>query len=444
MTEIPEDWPFDQAPNVSAINTVRVLDDSLPILTVTHYSDDHSWAFVCGTTNATEDGRVIGMDCALLRDPTLCSIADLPPGWTAWRESRTAKFVERVDANSSKCMDAGNVLIEKLNAGQIKFSYSPNSTTTIIARATLEKSSAQSTKPRQDSEANKAEDFRQKADNLQEEAKYIEAIENYTKAIEFDPESEHSFLGRGNANLALKRYRTAIADFDRVVQLYHILEAEAKARKARGGRLSTIQWLQFPELCANAYNNRGVAKNNLGDNAGACADFRESCGLGNSLGCENVKKICNQESLDSRPSSDTAETRRPSTSQGLEGTVWDGQSDERYSRASNETISRQFFCAFGKEEISCQVRLQAASKVGWQRVLDPLRKEYVMTQVPIPAHLYAWERDRVGTYELNGNHVHIELSDYDIDATVQGSNMEGEVTLKLESNQKARWVGLKR
>jgi hypothetical protein len=81
-----DDWPFDQARNVAAITTRQVLNDGLPILRVTHYSDDHDWAFVCGTTDTTEDGRVIAMQEALELDPTLRSIADLPPGWTAWRE----------------------------------------------------------------------------------------------------------------------------------------------------------------------------------------------------------------------------------------------------------------------------------------------------------------------------------------------------------------------
>ena len=79
-------WPFDQSPNVAAITTRYVLEDRLPVLRVTHYADDHSWAFVCGTTDAVEDGRVISMDEALAFDATLDSIADLPPGWTAWRE----------------------------------------------------------------------------------------------------------------------------------------------------------------------------------------------------------------------------------------------------------------------------------------------------------------------------------------------------------------------
>ena len=80
------DWPFDQAPNVAAITTRQVLTGGLPVLRVTHYSDDDSWAFVCGTTDATEDGRVIAMQEALALDPTLRTVADLPPGWTAWRE----------------------------------------------------------------------------------------------------------------------------------------------------------------------------------------------------------------------------------------------------------------------------------------------------------------------------------------------------------------------
>ena len=79
-------WPFDQAPNVAAITTRQVIEQRFPILCVTHYSDDDSWGFVCGTTDTTEDGRVISMSEALEIDPTLREIADLPPGWTARRQ----------------------------------------------------------------------------------------------------------------------------------------------------------------------------------------------------------------------------------------------------------------------------------------------------------------------------------------------------------------------
>lgn len=83
---MPDDWPFDQAPNVAAVTTRQVIVEGLPILRVTHYEADHSWAFVCGTTDAEIDGRVVGMGEVLERDPTLREIAELPPGWTAWRD----------------------------------------------------------------------------------------------------------------------------------------------------------------------------------------------------------------------------------------------------------------------------------------------------------------------------------------------------------------------
>ena len=79
-----QSWPFDQAPNVAAITTRQVLEGT-PILRVVHYDDDHSWAFTCGTTNDEADGRMISMREAVGLDPTIKEVADLLPGWRAWR-----------------------------------------------------------------------------------------------------------------------------------------------------------------------------------------------------------------------------------------------------------------------------------------------------------------------------------------------------------------------
>lgn len=86
-------WPFDQAENVAAITTKLVLEDNHPILRVVHYSDDHSWAFTCGTTDEPEEGRVIAMAEAVRIDPTIIEIADLPPGWGASREKIGGEWV---------------------------------------------------------------------------------------------------------------------------------------------------------------------------------------------------------------------------------------------------------------------------------------------------------------------------------------------------------------
>jgi hypothetical protein len=86
-----QSWPFDQARNVAATTTRQVLDGK-PILHVVHYGDDNSWAFTCGTTNEEADGRVISMEHAVNLDSTIREVADLLPGWRAWRSTTGDKW----------------------------------------------------------------------------------------------------------------------------------------------------------------------------------------------------------------------------------------------------------------------------------------------------------------------------------------------------------------
>ena len=95
MTE-SEEWPFDQARNVAAISDAFVVSGA-PILFVVHYSEDESWAFLSGAEFDVAQGKVIGMGTALRLDPTLRSIADLPPGWTASRAHVGDAWVRRAD-----------------------------------------------------------------------------------------------------------------------------------------------------------------------------------------------------------------------------------------------------------------------------------------------------------------------------------------------------------
>jgi hypothetical protein len=86
-------WKFDQSENVAAITTRQVLEERFPILTVIHYSDDHSWGFLCGTTDSTDDGRVILMKEALEIDPSVEQMCDLKPGYRAHRSSKLSTWV---------------------------------------------------------------------------------------------------------------------------------------------------------------------------------------------------------------------------------------------------------------------------------------------------------------------------------------------------------------
>lgn len=63
-----------------------------PILLVTHDADDHGWQFLDGSKPEMGDAAIVGLGNIVRRDPTLLQLADLPPGWRAWRSSPSAPW----------------------------------------------------------------------------------------------------------------------------------------------------------------------------------------------------------------------------------------------------------------------------------------------------------------------------------------------------------------
>jgi len=92
-------WPFDQERNVATLTTKQVMQENYPILSVVHYADDHSWAFLCGTTGESEDLLLVGMGEVVDLDESLFEVADLPPGWCADRKSVGGEWHRYQDEN---------------------------------------------------------------------------------------------------------------------------------------------------------------------------------------------------------------------------------------------------------------------------------------------------------------------------------------------------------
>jgi hypothetical protein len=91
-------WNFDQGKNVAALITKQVIEEGYPILQVVHYSDDHSWAFMCGTTSESADTMMVSMEQAVSIDSSLFKIGTLPPGCIASRQSIDEEwYCEKVD-----------------------------------------------------------------------------------------------------------------------------------------------------------------------------------------------------------------------------------------------------------------------------------------------------------------------------------------------------------
>lgn len=95
QTNLSEGWPFDQPPNCAVITLRRIVFDGAPILYVFHDEDDHGWQFLDGQPFETEDGAIVALNEMVARDPSILEVADIPPGWMAWRESPTSPWQSR-------------------------------------------------------------------------------------------------------------------------------------------------------------------------------------------------------------------------------------------------------------------------------------------------------------------------------------------------------------
>jgi tetratricopeptide (TPR) repeat protein len=93
---------------------------------------------------------------------------------------------------------------------------------------------------------------------------YKRAINDYTRAIELDPEDAMAYNNRGIAYADLGQYKQAIRDYDRAIELN-------------------------PEYAA-AYNNRGNAYLMLNIIHAGCSDLKTACKLGDCKGLEIVRK----------------------------------------------------------------------------------------------------------------------------------------------------------
>lgn len=98
-----DSWPFVDLENTAAFTCSHILDGA-PILRVTHDEDDGAWQFLCGQMHKTEDGRVVCLGCMVERDKSLLTLADLPLGWCADRDSTNSNWVREINPP----LDEGN------------------------------------------------------------------------------------------------------------------------------------------------------------------------------------------------------------------------------------------------------------------------------------------------------------------------------------------------
>ena len=114
------------------------------------------------------------------------------------------------------------------------------------------------------------------------------AIEQYSEAIDRNPDFVEAYNNRGLANISLGRHENAFIDFDQAIRLKPDF---ADAYNNRGNTKSYYlgqyqdaiadynEALRLKPDDADAYNNRGVAKNSLGRHEDAFTDFDQAIRL---------------------------------------------------------------------------------------------------------------------------------------------------------------------
>ena len=91
-----DDWPFDQPPNCAVITVRAIANRDLPILHVSHDADDHGWQFLTGGALVVEEAVMVSLREILELDESIWELADLPPGWIAWRESSLSGWIREI------------------------------------------------------------------------------------------------------------------------------------------------------------------------------------------------------------------------------------------------------------------------------------------------------------------------------------------------------------
>jgi hypothetical protein len=86
-------WPFMDPPNTAVFTSVRILDEKDWVHYVTHDEEDGAWQFhPFGGPTTMKEAAVISLEHMLRIDPRIEELADLPLGWQAWRDSKSASW----------------------------------------------------------------------------------------------------------------------------------------------------------------------------------------------------------------------------------------------------------------------------------------------------------------------------------------------------------------
>ena len=71
------------------------MNGTAPILYVSHDEDDGAWQMLSDNGADVSAAMIVGLEQLVRLDETLVELANLPLGWSAWRESKTSPWIRQ-------------------------------------------------------------------------------------------------------------------------------------------------------------------------------------------------------------------------------------------------------------------------------------------------------------------------------------------------------------
>lgn len=149
-----------------------------------------------------------------------------------------------------------------------------------------------------------AEVFQKQGEAFFQNGNLSAALIHWTLALQVNPNNPNSYYSRAIVKDELYTYKSALADYDKAISLAPdfvgawinrgALKDENGNHQGALADLSEAIKLSKDDqrYLRMAYFNRGNAKENLKDMAGACTDWNQALTLGESLASEKVNKFC--------------------------------------------------------------------------------------------------------------------------------------------------------
>lgn len=149
-----------------------------------------------------------------------------------------------------------------------------------------------------------AEDFYNQGIHKGQQKDYQGAFEDYTQAIQRNPNFTQAYLHRSVVHILLGNFTSAVEDYTAAVQIssFNFSQTRTEFGKARAdvgdtqGAISEYSdVLQYDANYAEAYQMRGNIRADLGDKQAAIEDWQKAAGLFQRLGKEQLcQEVLNQ------------------------------------------------------------------------------------------------------------------------------------------------------